>query len=42
MENAYKFDLEGLREFGAQSGFNLEHQWLDKGRRFSSNLFRAA
>ena len=42
MENAYKFDLEGLREFGARSGFNLEHQWLDKGRRFSSNLFRAA
>jgi len=42
MENAYKFDLESLRELGAQSGFNLEHQWLDKGKRFSSNLFRAA
>jgi hypothetical protein len=25
-----------------QSGLNLEHQWLDKGQRFSSNLFRAA
>src|SRR5437763_6425848 len=42
MENAYKFDLPGLRELGAQSGFNLEHHWLDKGKRFSSNLFRAA
>jgi len=42
MENAYKFDLESLRELGTQSGFNLEHQWLDKGNRFSSNLFRAA
>ena len=42
MENAYKFDLEGLRKLGAQSGFNLEHQWLDKGQRFSGNLFRAA
>ena len=42
MENAYKFDLPGLRELGAQSGFNLEHHWLDEGKRFSSNLFRAA
>lgn len=42
MENAYKFDLRGLRELGTQSGFNLEHQWLDEGKRFSSNLFRAA
>src|SRR5205823_14463064 len=42
MENAYKFDLPGLRELGAQSGFNLEDHWLDEGKRFSSNLFRAA
>jgi dimethylhistidine N-methyltransferase len=42
MENSYKFDLQGLRELGAQSDFNLETQWLDKGQRFSSNLFRAA
>src|SRR5205807_2908459 len=42
MEHSYKFSVPGLREIGAQSGFNLEHHWLDEGKRFSSNLFRAA
>jgi len=42
MENAYKFDLESLRELGVRSGFDLERQWLDGKKRFSSNLFRAA
>ena len=42
MENAYKFDLESLRELGVRSGFDLERQWLDGKNRFSSNLFRAA
>lgn len=42
VENAYKFDLNGLRALGSETGFNLEKTWLDKQRRFSSNLFRAA
>jgi uncharacterized SAM-dependent methyltransferase len=42
VENAYKFDLDGLRRLGNQSGFDLKHTWLDKKERFSSNLFRAA
>jgi len=42
VENAYKFDLDGLGRLGNQSGFDLKHTWLDKKERFSSNLFRAA
>lgn len=41
IENAYKFDLDGLRRLGNQSGFKLERTWLDEKQRFSSNLFRA-
>lgn len=41
VENAYKFDLDGLRLLGRQSGFDLKQTWLDKKERFSSNLFRA-
>ena len=41
VENAYKFDLDGLRALGNQTGFDLEKTWLDKQERFSSNLFRA-
>jgi len=41
MENAYKFDLESLRDLGEKSGFALEKQWFDEKQRFSSNLFRA-
>lgn len=41
MENAYKFDAEGLRTLGNKSGFDLQRTWLDKQNRFSSNLFRA-
>jgi len=41
VESAYKFDLESLQLLGRQSGFNLERTWLDGGKRFSSNLFRA-
>ena len=40
VENAYKFDLEDLREMGEQTGFQLERTWLDGAKRFSSNLFR--
>ncbi len=41
MENAYKFDPEGLRTLGNKSGFDLQRTWFDKQNRFSSNLFRA-
>src|SRR2546423_5354676 len=39
MENAYKYDLDSLRELGSRAGFTLNRTWLDQGRRFSSNLF---
>jgi dimethylhistidine N-methyltransferase len=41
MEHSYKFDVAGLSQMGLQSGFGLEHTWLDSQQRFSSNLFRA-
>ena len=41
VENAYKFDVDGLRTLGNESGFALEKTWLDQRQRFSSNLFRA-
>jgi len=42
IEHAYKYDLNDLATLGTQSGLSLERTWLDEGRRFSSNLFRAA
>jgi L-histidine Nalpha-methyltransferase len=42
MENAYKYDLDDLKLLGQNTGFDLEHTWLDEKQRFSSNLFRAA
>jgi len=42
MENSYKFDLEGLKLLGRQSGFDLERTWLDEEKLFSSNLFRVS
>src|SRR5207302_1016094 len=42
VESAYKYDLNDLRRFGKEAGFDLEQTWLDKQKRFSSNLFRAA
>jgi len=42
VESAYKYDLEDLRRLGKEAGFDLEQTWLDKQKRFSSNLFRAA
>ncbi len=41
VENAYKFDLEGLSRLAANSGFSLERTWLDTAKRFSSNLLFA-
>jgi dimethylhistidine N-methyltransferase len=42
VENAYKYDSETLSSLGRETGFELERTWLDQGRRFSSNLFRAS
>ena len=41
VENAYKYNLDNLRELGQRAGFNLTRTWLDEAKRFSSNLFRA-
>ena len=41
VENAYKFDLEGLSRLAANTGFRLERTWLDTEQRFSSNLLFA-
>jgi dimethylhistidine N-methyltransferase len=41
VENAYKYNLDNLRELGKRAGFNLTRTWLDEAKRFSSNLFRA-
>jgi L-histidine Nalpha-methyltransferase len=41
VENAYKFDLEGLKQLASETGFTLERTWLDKEKRFSSNLLFA-
>jgi len=41
VENAYKFDLDGLNRLAASTGFSLARTWLDHGKRFSSNLLFA-
>jgi uncharacterized SAM-dependent methyltransferase len=41
MENAYKFDLDDLNGLASETGFNLKRTWLDKQKRFSSNLLFA-
>lgn len=41
VESAHKYDLESLRRMGNETGFDLEKTWLDREKRFSSNLFRA-
>jgi L-histidine Nalpha-methyltransferase len=40
-ENSYKYDLEGLSQLAADTGFSRVRTWLDKSERFSSNLFIA-
>lgn len=40
-ENSYKYDMDGIRELGAQTGFELSQTWLDSRERFSSNLLLA-
>ncbi len=41
MENAYKYDLDGLSAMARQTGFVREQSWFDEAKRFSSNLFVA-
>lgn len=40
-ENSYKYDLDGLSQMAAQTGFTRAHTWLDEQEQFSSNLFLA-
>jgi L-histidine N-alpha-methyltransferase len=40
-ENSYKYDMTGIRELAAQTGFELSRTWLDSQERFSSNLLLA-
>jgi uncharacterized SAM-dependent methyltransferase len=40
-ENSYKYSLDELSALAADTGFALEHTWLDPDERFSSNLFVA-
>lgn len=40
-ENSHKYDLDGLREMAAATGFKLERTWFDEAKLFSSNLFVA-
>jgi len=41
-ENSYKYDMNGIRELAAATGFTLSRTWLDGQERFSSNLLLAA
>jgi L-histidine Nalpha-methyltransferase len=41
-ENSYKYDLDGLSQLAADTGFRRIRTWLDERRQFSSNLFMAA
>jgi dimethylhistidine N-methyltransferase len=40
-ENSCKYDLEGLSRLAQATGYRRARTWLDKGERFSSNLFIA-
>ncbi|HEY0078895.1 MAG TPA: L-histidine N(alpha)-methyltransferase [Pyrinomonadaceae bacterium] len=40
-ENSYKYDLPELARLASETGFTLARTWLDRARRFSSNLFVA-
>ncbi len=40
-ENSYKYDIAGIEQLAAGTGFNLSHTWLDSQERFSSNLLLA-
>ncbi|HVF49087.1 MAG TPA: L-histidine N(alpha)-methyltransferase [Pyrinomonadaceae bacterium] len=40
-ENSHKYDIPELSALAAATGFRLAHTWLDRERRFSSNLLIA-
>jgi L-histidine N-alpha-methyltransferase len=40
-ENSYKYDLDGLSQLAAATGFERTRTWLDAREQFSSNLFIA-
>jgi dimethylhistidine N-methyltransferase len=41
-ENSYKYDMGGIAQLAADTGFKRSHTWLDSQERFSSNLLLAA
>lgn len=41
-ENSYKYDLSGIAQLAAETGFTHSRTWLDSERRFSSNLLLAS
>jgi len=41
VENAYKFDVDSLRKSASETRFELKRTWLDRDKRFSSNLLFA-
>jgi dimethylhistidine N-methyltransferase len=40
-ENSYKYDLAGIAQMAAETGFTCTRTWLDSEERFSSNLLQA-
>jgi uncharacterized SAM-dependent methyltransferase len=40
-EYSYKYDLSGIAQLAAETGFNCTRTWLDSQQRFSSNLLQA-
>jgi dimethylhistidine N-methyltransferase len=38
-ESSYKYSVEDIAQLGADAGFRLERTWMDRGKRFSVNLF---
>jgi len=40
-ENSYKYDLNGIAQLAAETGFSCTRTWLDSQKRFSSNLLQA-
>jgi L-histidine N-alpha-methyltransferase len=41
-ENSYKYDMTGIAQLAAATGFDRSRTWLDSQERFSSNLLLAA
>ena len=41
-ENSYKYDMAGIAQLAADTGFERSHSWFDSQERFSSNLLLAS